>query len=257
MQSLGTVLERLHTAWDHLTSAQGTLRLQYAPLATHQAWERWRQLAPSGSIQPLHVPAPPGGESDDSVLAEGTRGNATDEMSSEQYYRFWMAKPWRWRIEQFGSIAPSSSVKPQQLLIIDGGTWWSWSAGNAVHTNAQTLQPGQTQHAGVDRALLVMLDPAPLTGTLRMQVGERAEELGRRGDVVIGTARDQQLDPGLWPGADLYKLVVARDHGILLRAEALLAAQVFAATTFTELNLNQTVSADHFVFQPPPDAPDR
>ena len=70
-----------------------------------------------------------------------------------------------------------------------------------------------------------MLDPAPLLGTLRLHVEGSAEELGRQADVVQGTLRDPQPDPGLWPGADQYRLLVDRQYGILLRAEALLAGE--------------------------------
>lgn len=242
MQSLGKVLERLHTAWDHLNTAQGIMRFWYEPMHTRRAWERWRDASPPGSIQLLQP--------------TGSQGPVTDS-TREQYYRFWMAKPWRWRIEQFDTEDSTSSLaKPQQVMVIDGGVYWSWSAGSAVHTNAQTVLPSQTRHPGVDSGLLVMLDPAPLAGTLRLRLAERTEaertvEIGRRGDVVLGTVRDQQQHPGLWPGADQYRLLVEREHGILLRAEALLAEHVFAATTFTDLTLDQDVPDERFTFQPP------
>lgn len=232
MSALGEVLERMHTAWDHLSSAQGTMRFWYEPLRTRQAWERWRDASPPGSIG--LIPAP------------GAR-----ELYSEQYYRFWMAKPWRWRIEQYESASLQPQTEPQEIHVIDGGIWWSWSAGAPAYTNARSTAPRQTQHPGVDRGLLVMLDPAPLTGTLRLRVVDSAEEIGRRGDSVIGVARDPQPHPGLWPGADEYRLVVDRERGVLLRAEALLAGAVYAATAFTELTLDQAIPGERFVFQPP------
>lgn len=232
MPSLGEVLERLHTAWDHLSAAQGTMRFRHDPLRTRQAWGRWRDASPPGSIQVMSGPE-------------------ADESYSEEYYRFWMTKPWRWRIEQFAAGGQQSSAEPQQIHVIVGGTWWSWSAGNPAYTNARSTAPRQVRHHGVNRGLLVMLDPAPLTGTLRMRVAGPAEEAGRRGDVVIGSARDPQPDPGLWPGADEYRLLVEREHGVLLRAEASLAGEVYAGTAFTELLLDQAIPDERFVFQPP------
>ena len=250
MSALGEVLERMHTAWDHLSSAQGTMRFWYEPIRTHHAWERWRDQSPPGSIAMIPGPVARGGMS-----PQGAATNNAREPYSEQYYRFWMAKPWRWRIEQFSAVGPQSLAEPQQILVIDGGIWWNWSEGAPVYTNARSTAPKQARHPGVDRGLLVMLDPASLTGTLRMRVGGSADEIGRRGDVVSGTARDPQPDPGLWPGADEYRLLVERAHGVLLRAEALLAGEVYSGTAFTELTLDQAAPDERFVFQAPAGVP--
>jgi outer membrane lipoprotein-sorting protein len=88
-----------------------------------------------------------------------------------------------------------------------------------------------------------------------MRVAESANVIGRQADVVAGTVRDPQPDPGLWPGADDYRLLVAREDGILLRTEALLEGEVYAGTAFTELMLNQAPPDERFVFQPPPGVP--
>jgi hypothetical protein len=86
---------------------------------------------------------------------------------------------------------------------------------------------------------------------LRLHVAGSAEELGRQADVVQGTVRDPQPDPGLWPGADLYTLLVEKQYGILLRAEALLAGEVYAGTAFTELVLDGSIPEERFVLQVP------
>ncbi|HZC05692.1 MAG TPA: hypothetical protein VE338_08625, partial [Ktedonobacterales bacterium] len=234
MRSLGKVLERLHTAWDHLDSAQGAMRFWYQPTRTRQAWERWQHASPPGSIERIEPSGARAGASPQWAVTANGR-----EPYSEQYYRFWMAKPWRWRVEEYAAAGQKPSPDPGKVMVIDGGMWWSWSTGNAVYTNARTAHAEQISHIGVDRALLVMLDPAPLMGTLRMRVAGSAEAIDRQGDVIICTARDPQPDPGLWPGADEYRLLVEREHGILLLAEALLAGEVYAGTAFTDLLLDQ------------------
>lgn len=250
MPSLGEVLERLHTAWDHLDSAQGTMRLWYQPMRTGRAWERWRQASPPGSIARIERPDLLAGVSSQDDIAMGAQ-----EPYSEQFCRFWMAKPWRWRIEQLASSDAKSSLEPYQVMVIDDGIWWSWSAGNAVSTNARTGHRAQARHPGVDRALLVMLDPASLMGTLRLRVAGSAEEIDRHGDVIMGTPRNPQPDPGLWPGADEYRLLVEREHGILLRAEALLEGDVYAGTALNELTLDQAAPEERFEFHLPPGVP--
>jgi hypothetical protein len=55
MQSLGDVLERLHTAWDRLNSVQGTMRFWYEPQRTRSAYEVWRHGSAPGSIEPLRA----------------------------------------------------------------------------------------------------------------------------------------------------------------------------------------------------------
>lgn len=222
------------------------MRLWYKPIRTQRAWESWRDASPPGSIQSI---LPSGAQG--SALPQGAMIAGEDEPYIEQRYQFWMAKPWRWRIVQSALADPSSSAAPQQVMVIDGAKWWSWTAGNAVYTNAQSAHPTQARHAGVDRALLVMLEPAPLVGALRMRVAASAEEIGRPGDSVICTTRDPQSDPGLWPGADEYKLLVEHEHGILLRAEAQSVGGVFASAAFTELTLNEPIPDDRYVFQLP------
>ncbi len=248
MQSLGAVLERLHTAWDRLQSAQGTMRLWYEPQCTRRAYEAWRHTSPPGSIAPLRAA---GARADASPAAEPA--DTLREEAVEQYYRFWMAKPWRWRVERLRADSHGQLSEPHQVSVINGAVWWSWSQDekHKVHTNARAAHPEEQKYSGVDRALLVMLDPAPLLGTLRLHMVGSAEELGQQADVVQGTVRDPQSDPGLWPGADLYTLLVETQHGILLRAEAVLAGDVYAGTAFTELVLDRPIPEERFVLQVP------
>lgn len=251
MQSLGEVLERLHTAWDHLSSAQGTVRDWYELTRTQRARERWRTMSPPGSVKRIRPSGSLASEATSESFIEDAR-----EQYVERYYQFWMVKPGRWRIEQVATAGQGSPARPRQIKVIDGAIWWSWTAGAAVYTNARTAHPQQTRYPpGVDPALLVMLDPAPLVDAWRMRVAESAEEIGRRGDVVTCTTRDPQPDPRLWPGAEQYKLLVEREHGVLLRAEALLAGEVYAGTAFTELTLDQAIPEERFVFQPPSGVP--
>ncbi|HZC79186.1 MAG TPA: hypothetical protein VE258_15645 [Ktedonobacterales bacterium] len=248
MPSLGDVLEWLHTAWDRLQSAQGSMRLWYEPLRTRRAYEAWRHASPPGSIAPLRAA---GARGDASPAAEPA--DTLREEAVEQYYRFWMAKPWRWRVERPGADSRGRLSEPHEIIVINGAVWWSWTQDeqHTVHTNARAAHPEEHTHSGVDRGLLVMLDPAPLLGTLRMHLAGSAEELGRQADVVQGTVRDPQPDPGLWPGADQYRLLVDRQYGILLRAEALLAGEVYAGTAFTELVLDRPIPEERFVLQVP------
>lgn len=187
MPSLGEILENLHTAWDRLQSAQGTMHLWYEPERTRRAYESWRHASSPGSIQPLRESATHDGAS----LADAQIGAPVEE-----YFNFWVAKPWRWRVERSVVEGGGQVGEPRSVFVINDAVWWSWTVDDHVHTNARAAHPEEREHSGVDRALLVMLDPAPLLGTLRMHTAGSAEELGRQCDVVQGTARDSQIDPG-------------------------------------------------------------
>lgn len=242
MSSLGDVLERLHTAWSRLDSAQGTMRLEYEATRGRLAWDAWAHGHPAGSVVELRER--PG--------ANATRTEAPGGSVREELVRFWMAKPWRWRVERLpvGVLDPSAAT--EQLHIVDGARWWLWSRGNDAITNAHAADPEQVQSGGVDQALTILLDPAPLSGTLRMTVTGASDHLGRPGDLIEATPRDTQIDPGLWPGADSYTLMADGQLGILLRAEARLAGERFALSEFTALELDGSIPEERFAFQPPP-----
>src|SRR5260370_16293207 len=127
-----------------------------------------------------------------------------------------MAKPWHWRIERLRADSRGQLSELHEIMVINGAVWWVWiqDEQHKVHPNARAAHPEQRAHNGVDRALLVMLDPAPLLGTLRLHVAGSAEELGRQADVVQGTVRDPHPHPALWPGADPYTPLVGKQYGI-------------------------------------------
>lgn len=242
MPALGEVLERLHTAWDHLSSAEGTMRSWHDPRRTEQAFGIWRQGFAPGSVQALDGAA---------AASDAEAGDTAEPAVVEAVFRFWMVKPWRWRVETCALIN-GALTEPREVMVINGPVWWTWTSDGGVYTNARAAHPEQRAHSGVDRALLVMLDPAPLAGTLRMRVGAEADVRGRPCDVVDCTVRNPQTDPGLWPGAEHYTLLVDRQHGILLQAQALQAGSAYAETVFTDLALDQPIPDDRFVFEAPP-----
>ncbi len=179
---------------------------------------------------------------------------ATSKLSNDGYLRLWMAKPWRWRIEKVGA-----GSSPRQVTVIDGAWYWTYamipSRGYGVFTNMRLGQPKEPEYPGVDSEILTMLDPASFTESLTLRVTGGATEHGWLGDELKGSAQDRSRHPGQWPGADEYELLVEREHGILLRAEALLDGKTYARTEFTELILNQTIPDERFVFQIPDGVP--
>ena len=246
MPALGEVLERLYTAWDNLSSVQGTMRLRSDLQRTHQAFEAWQHGSVPGSVQVLRTSVT---DRDSSSVAESVDDSEPNIV--ESVFCFWMTKPWRWRVET-SVIEQGQMSALREILVINGATWWTWTTDGGVYTNARAAHPEQLQHSGVDHALLVMLDPAPLLGTLRMRIDGSAAALGRQGDLVTATARNPQMDSGLWPGAEGYKLLVDRQHGILLRAEAYQAGDNYAETAFSDLALDQVIPEERFVFEAPP-----
>lgn len=228
MVSLGEVLARLHGARDSFSTLRGTVRLWHDARRTNEAWQRWMSRQSPGSVSDLTGPQ-----------------KSVAPQPSEQVVRLWMAKPWRWRVER----EQPSQASPG-LTVIDGPVWWIWDGQSQAVTNEGSATQ-ETRGGGLDRALVVMLDPAPILSALFLRIVGEGRQAGRDGLRVVGTPRND-LDDVLWPGADEYDLLVDAERGILLRSVAHLGDTAYAGNEFLEVAFDEDLPPDIFTFRPAP-----
>jgi hypothetical protein len=162
---------------------------------------------------------------------------------SEQAWRMWMAPPDRMRVE----FAVGSETV---TAVFEGQTWWSWSPSGGGQTNGGRTN---TEHGLGPGEILVR--PASVVPALELEVLGEVARLGRQAYRVRATParRDERQKffalHALGSGADEYELLVDKERGFLLRAEARRDGQPFRMVEMTALALDEELAPE--VFQPP------
>lgn len=249
------VLERIHGARDSFASIRGIVSVWHDPGRSADAWKRWADRQPPGSVTILERKVPMArarqisqrwmqwrrqvGRQPPSNEAVLQRTGPIVPARTEQISRVWMEKPWRWRVETTEPGGAETS-----LTVIDGPVWWTWDGHSDAVTNEGATVPERTS-VGLHVALGVMLDPSPIMSALSLQATGEDRLAGRDGLRVVGTPRNV-LDDMLWPGAEAYDLLVDAERGVLLRFAARQGDAVYAATEFVELAFEEEFPADIF-----------
>lgn len=211
----------------------GTLRSLLDNQVSVEAWNRWSDGRPRGSVVALH----PQGE-----LAKGDESNG----QLHERARLWMQKPWLWRLE--------TQTGPNQwrVVVIDGPTWWYWDGGIDASTNAASAVPGTRAGVGLSQSLHAMLRPAEIAKALRLVSPQRVTHAGRDALRVRGVPRDPQT-PVIWPGADEYRLIVDVERGVLLHLGAAVNGRTIAIDEFEEILFDRPLPAGTFALDAPPE----
>jgi hypothetical protein len=156
-----------------------------------------------------------------------------------------MQKPWLWRLEtQTGS-------QQGRVVVIDGPEWMYWGAGVKASTNAGSAVPGTRAGVGLSQSLHAMLGTAEIAPSLRLGPLEHATHAGRQAVSAAGIPEDPQ-EPGIWPGADEYRLVIDVERGVLLHLSAAVNGRVIAVDEFDEILFDTPPPADTFTLAAPP-----
>jgi hypothetical protein len=114
--------------------------------------------------------------------------------------------------------------------------------------------------AGVHEGLLwrSLLDPAAWIPAFDFHVDGEARLLGRRAFRVGAVARRRdflvQFPLALQDaaGAEAYELLVDRERGSILRADALTGGAVLWSAEFEELSFDEVLPAERFILEPSP-----
>jgi hypothetical protein len=165
-------------------------------------------------------------------------GAVPDE--DEQSWRMWMAPPDRMRVE--------FAVGGETITaVFQGPTWWNWSPSRGGQTNGG--RPN-TEHGLGPGDILV--HPAPIIPALELEVIGETVLLGRQVYRVRATpARGNDVQRSfalhaLGTGADEYEIVVDKERGFLLRAEARRNGRAFRVVEMRSLALDEELPAEVF-----------
>ena len=250
MSDLGDVLELLHTSTAHWRS----LRLQgheWRHSETfRRAWEhevgnvgnvpgQWRPLQPRSRF---HLSFKRRGVTRVELrpitpVASLAAGKEPDESSEE--WRLWLAKP--------NKIRTQFRVGTENVTaVFIGKRWWSWTT-LGYKTNEGDVNVGH----GLGPAE-VLMNPGPHLGSLQLRVDDRSTFLSR--PVYLVTAIPLVADPRnfnltvhmLGMGADVYKMVVDAELGILLRTQAEFEGVAFRVIEIDELAANEKLGESLF-----------
>ena len=137
----------------------------------------------------------------------------------------------------------------------DGELWWSWDERNGATSNQDDPKVG----SGVGEALLFMLDPTRLLGSLAFAVVGRGRVAGR--ETITAEAVPRRRDPRRHPppfelydlgaDADRYRLEVDGQRGVLLEVVALRDGEPFQKITTVEIAFDGPIPEERFTFEPP------
>lgn len=167
--------------------------------------------------------------------------------TSESEVRIWLEVPDRARCETTREIGSQSL---DDLLIVDGTTWWSDHPEFGAMTNH-----GDPHHLHGLPVGQEILDP------IRLLVGRDLVVLGpgvtvaARQAITVTTAvrRASQVlfideDHMLGPRPDSQELVIDAERGIVLRQTSFLDGEPYIVTAFTEIVFDEPIDPDLFVF---------
>jgi hypothetical protein len=232
--SLGSLLEVLHGAAGSFTTVRATFRQWHHTERSQAAFraesEEEKRRGVSGA----------------SITFQG-RGNLPAEQV--ETFRIWRSAD-RVREEQHGGH------RDGYYGVRDGPLWWSWDQRNGAHSNQDDPSVG----SDIGEQMSIMLDPTPLLGTLRFRTVGRSRRADRATILVEAAPRTsgrrhslrRQALHELGIGADLYRLEVDAEFGVLLSAAALRDGEPFHEVTVLEIAFDEPLGEELFHFEPPP-----
>lgn len=168
-------------------------------------------------------------------------GDSRPPQETREEWRLWLAKPDRIRTHfQVGDAMVTA--------VFIGDHWWSWSpygfkANDGAPNSRHGLGPGEA-----------LIYPESHVAFLEMRVDGRTDFLSRPALLVTALPRADEAHDfdlafhKLGLGADVYKLVVDAQTGILLRSEAQLEGKAFRVVQVDEIAVDERL--DERLFDP-------
>ena len=174
----------------------------------------------------------------------GGDGNEDDsDRTSEAFESVWLERPARLRIEcQVGEAV--------QTTVRDGSRQWFYSPWSGASES-------EADGSAYEGMLTPLLRPLPAMAALgKLELVGEAVVAGREGVRIsalprVNTASVTLIAPGE-PSGDEVEFVLDRERGLVLRRESRLEGEPFRVLEFTELELDQPLDQQVFVFSPPP-----
>jgi hypothetical protein len=231
---LGALLVLLHGAADPFRTVQATYRM-------------WRHTRRMGDAFRAHTEEQKRSGASVSTFHAVISGDPAP-AETEETVRIWRDGP-RLREEHHGGH------RDGYYGVADGPLWWYWDE----RLGAMSNQDNPSHGSGVGQELQIMLNPTPLLSSLHFRVVGKSQVAGR--DAVTAHAAARPVDPRHRPfllelhelgiGADLYRLEVDQDRGVLLAVTAIRDGQPFHKITTLAIRFDEPIPAETFQFRPP------
>jgi outer membrane lipoprotein-sorting protein len=231
-RELGELLVLMVGAHRSFQTLRASARMWHHTERSHEAFTRENTRIGGGSLV--------------SIAMTGEDAAPTP-VEMDDRVELWLARPDRLREE---TVSTWSGEPVESLLVQVGDTWWWFDPSAGAMTNGSS--PNH-QHGG--RLNRVMLDPADLVASRELEIAGRTQHAGRPAIHVLSRPRirDQFLpDPGGFGGAWEQDLLVDAERGILLRLVNLLDGEPFAIVEFLEIEFDEEIADELFVFVSPP-----
>lgn len=182
-----------------------------------------------------------------SVQLFGSRSARSEPAEQEETVRIWRAGQ-QVRVEHHGG------PRDGYYAVVDGPLWWMWDQHSGAISNEDDPSVGN----GAGDEMQLMLNPAPLLSSVRLELTGSAEMAGRPAIAAHGTPRPQDPRHGgmfelheLGAGAQHYELAIDQELGILLSAAAIRDGQPFQKIVTLAIQFDPQFAANTFRFEPP------
>jgi hypothetical protein len=167
---------------------------------------------------------------------------ATPAAVVEVTTRLWSARPDWLRGES--RFEPDSHGNGETIIVKEGELFWQRAPDGHIHTN-EGREGRETSSMQEER----LLDPAPLLGEYRFEIGGETSRLGRAAVEVIAKRRAGAHPHDFGGLADELALVVDRERGVLLRVAVVVAGEELSVAEITEIAFDEPLPTG--VFQRP------
>jgi hypothetical protein len=156
--------------------------------------------------------------------------------------RLWRAQPdWlRWESQ----YVADGQLSHREVGVKAGELYWVVQSETGDVISNESAPHGSTTSRLEER----LLDPAPLLGSFRVEIGEELQCLGRAAIRVSAIPRLGQWSSDFIRVLDQLELVVDRARGVLLRVSELAAGDEIARSEIVGLAFDERIAAE--LFQP-------
>jgi hypothetical protein len=175
-------------------------------------------------------------------------GGPPPSPESVEIVDIWRLEPDRARLEHSGGDRDGAvEVRVEQR-------WWHWDPRSGAMSNAE--DPSAV--SGTGHELATFLDPPSLLGALRFEPLGRGMRCARAVIVADAWPRPARHEGPprfelheLGTGGDRYRLEVDAERGLVLAAQAFAGGEPFRVVEALELEVDEAIDEDVFVFRAP------
>jgi hypothetical protein len=152
--------------------------------------------------------------------------------------RLWAAHPYLLRWE---TTFVRDGLEQTSVGVKDGELFWERIGDDDIHTN-EGREPLATMTAFEE----VLLDPSPLLGVYRFELGLTTRRLNRRAVEVTALRRPGTQRFQLASLSDHLVLVVDRERGVLLHASLVVDGEELSSSEVLEITFDEPIQPDLF-----------